>query len=59
MHNFAHSSGSSEICEGGNNQEGRCQRANLFWRGGMEQSCLGHIRPQDRFSKAKREVSVV
>lgn len=59
MHNFPHSSGSRKVCEGGKNQEGRCQRGNLFWRGDMEQSCLGHISPQGRFSTAKREVSVV
>lgn len=59
MHNFAFSSGSSKLCDGSNNQEGRCQEGNLFWRGDKEQSFFGHINPQSRFSKAKRGVSVV
>jgi len=56
MHNFAYSSGSRRVCESGNNQEGRCQRGNLFWRGDMEQSYLGHISPQGRFSNAKEKL---
>lgn len=49
----------AQKCEGNNNQEGKRQKGNLFWRGGMEQSWLGHINPQEWFSKARREVSVV
>lgn len=53
LHNFAHVL-EARKCEGKNNQEGKCQKDNLFWRGGIEQSCLGHICPQEWFSKARR-----